>query len=431
MSDTPLRASLRWRIVVIGLLVTVETAYFGSQCAAAFARLFGKQAYFSGDSVRAWSLLDRAESLGADRLDVLTDRAEVLLFGLDQQGLGAKPDLPYPAERIPDVARGIVSSMLASAPHRGYFWSLATDVFTDEALALRRTTPLDLSTLSDDPLGNLLPQEWLAVASLQEASRREPRNYLYEDLLSEQYAQWGLIAQAAPHVRRAVALYPVLEGHVYLSRPKLEAEIVDAAVLGFDDALRSGSMVADEAIEVDVGRFLVGQGRARDAIPHFLHALAIQPDSHDAQYWYGVTAYLLEDYAVAADYLSRASLVLKDAPYLWFELGQARLKVGQHDEALAALRLARELDPHQVPYYHQLAEVFEKDGLLKEAERQYQAAANTNARDASAWAALLSFYDRHRELADARRRVCNRLRRSQVPEEIYKDRCGAHIGGGG
>jgi tetratricopeptide (TPR) repeat protein len=423
--------SVRLRVLVVGLLIAVETAYFGTQCAAAFARLMGKRAYFSGDSVRAWSLLDRADSLGADRLDVLTDRAEVLLFGLDQQGLGAKPDLPFPAEKIPDVARGIVSTMLATAPYRGYFWSLATDVFTDEALALRRSTPLDLSTLSDDPLGNLLPQEWLAVAALQEAARREPRNYLYDDLLSEQFAQWGLIAQAAPFVRRAVALYPVLEGHVYLARPHLEPEIVDAAVAGFDDAVRIGSMVPDEAIEVGVGRFLLAQARASEGVPHFLKALAINPGSHEAEYWYGVTSYLLEDYEIAAEYLSRATVAMPDEPYLWFRLGQARLKLGRHDEALEALRRARELDAHQVPYFHALAEVLEKDGSLKDAERQYQAAANLNAQEGSAWAALLGFYERHPELSDASRQVCSRLRRSQVPEAIYRDRCGARIRSGG
>jgi Tfp pilus assembly protein PilF len=421
---------VRLRVLLVGLLLAVETAYFGTECVAAFARLLGKRAYFSGDCVRAWSLLERADRLGADGLDVLTDRAEVLLSGLDQRGLGAKPDLPFPAEEIPGVARGVVSSLLVRAPYRGYFWSLANDVFTEEALALRRTTPLDLSTLSDDPLGNLLPQERMAVAALREAARREPRNYLYDDLLSEQFAQWGLIAEAAPHVRRAVSLYPVLTGHIYLSRPNIEPEIVDAAVAGFDDAMRLDSMVPDDAIEVDVGRFLLSQARAREAIPHFQRALEINPGSHEAEFWYGSTSYALEEYEIAADYLSRATVAIADDPYLWFQLGQARLKLGRHDEGLEALRLARELDGRHVTYFHALAEVLEKDGAIKDAERQYQAAANLNVLDTSAWSALLGFYDRHPQFSDAERQVCSRLRRSRVPEAIYRERCGSRIRGG-
>jgi tetratricopeptide (TPR) repeat protein len=427
MSTAPHSGSLRLRILLVGLLVAVETAYFGSQCVGALARLNGKRAYFDGDSVRAWSLLDRATTLGADRIEVLTDRAEVLLFGLDQQGLGAKPDLPLPAEQIPSVARGIVSSILSATPYRAYAWSLAADVFTDEALALRRSTPLDLSTLSDNPIANLLPQEWMLIAALQEAARRDPRNYLYDDLLSEQFGQWGLADQAAPHVRRSVSLYPVLEGHVYLSRPRLEEAIIEAAVAGFDDALRGESMVPADAIQCDAGRFLVMQGRNTEAMTRFRAALGLNPDNPDAVYWYGYTSYLLEDYPTAAEYLARASLVMPDEAYHWFQLGQTYLKLGRRAEATEALRKARELDGHSVSYFHALASVLEEDGSTKEAERQYQAAASLNPRDNSAWRALLGFYQRHPERDEAARQVCTRLRRSRIPEEIYKDACGAAV----
>jgi len=417
------RGSPRVRAIVIALLIAIETVYFGSRCAAGFARLIGERAYFTGNSVKAWSLYNRAAALGSDPVQIMTDKAEVLLFGLDQQNVGAKIELPIEADEIRGVARGIVSSLLASAPYRAYFWSLATDVHTHEALSLRRATPLDLSTLSDDPLENLLPQEGMAVAALREAARREPRNYIYDDLLAEQFSQWGLAELAVPHVRRAVALYPLLEGHIYLSRPRLEPEIVDAAVAGFGDALRINSMISDDAIECDAGRFLAGQGRHEEALVHLRRALEMNPSNPGALYRHGISSHSLGDYASAMDYLSRAAEALPESASLWYYLGQARLKAGRNEDAIKALRRARELDPRQVRFFNALAEALEGDGAIKEAERQFQAAASLNPGDASAWLALLRFYERHPDLGSAARQACARLRRSRVPEDVYKTLC--------
>lgn len=425
MSAAAGSSPIRMRAVLIALLLAGETVYFGSRCAAGFARLLGERAYFSGDSLRAWWMYDRAAGLGSDRVQILTDRAEVLLYGLDQQNLGMKVDLPFERDGVPAVARTIVGTLLASAPYRSYFWSLAADVYTAEALASRRSVPLDLSTLSDDPLVNLLPEEGLAVAALREAARREPHNYLYDDLMAEHLVQWGLVDLALPHVRRALALYPVLDGHIYLSRPRLEPEIVDAAVAGLGEARSLGSMVPDDSIECDAGRLLVSQGRHQEALGHLKAALDIAPGNSDAVYWYGLASFLLGDDATAVDYLSRAGEALPDSPWLWYQLGQALMRLGRRDEGIAALRRAREQDPKEVQFRHTLGGALEDAGSLKDAERQFQAAANFNPGNTTAWSALVGFYERHPEFGDAARQVCSRLRRSRLAQETYKERCEA------
>ena len=61
--------------------------------------------------------------------------------------------------------------------------------------------------------------------------------------------------------------------------------------------------------------------------------------------------------------------------------------------------------------------------MFKDAERQFQAAANLNPGNAPAWLALLRFYERHPELGSAARRVCARLGRSRLPEDTYTEMC--------
>jgi len=411
------------RLLVVGLLMAGVSMFFGGRVMAGLARLAGERAYLASDFVEAWALYDRAALFGADRVQIETDKAELLLFGLDQKNIGVKIDLPLDEGQILGVARTLVASLLSAAPHRAYFWSLASDLLLDEALQHRSTTPIDLSALSDDPRENLLPEELLAAAAMAEAARREPRNYFYEDLLAEQLFQWGLLDAAIPRVRRSVALYPVLDGHIYLSRPRLESEIVDAAVAGFGDSLQMGSMISADGAELDLGRFLASQGRHEEAIVHLRRAMALNPGNPDPPYQLGVSSYYLGDYTSTVEQLALATKILPNLPFGWYYLGLAQTKLGHKEEAMAAFRRAREEKPKEVRFSHALGDLLESEGQFKDAERQFQAAANHNLDSIPAWLDLLGFYERHLELRSEARRVCGRLAGSQMPETLYKDRC--------
>jgi len=413
------------RLLVVGLLMAGVTVFFGGRFGAGLARMAGERAYLSGDFVKAWALYGRAASFGSDRVQIETDKAELLLFGLDQQNIGVKLDLPLDEDEVLDSARILVSSLLTAAPHRAYFWSLASDLYLHEALEHRRSTPIDLSALSDDPRENLLPEEILAAAAMAEAARREPRNYFYDDLLAEQYFQWGLTEMAMPVVRRSVALYPVLDGHIYLTRPRLEDEIVEATVAGLDDALQMRSMISTDGIELAIGRFLARQGRHEQAIAHLRRAMDLNPGALDPPYQLGISSYYIGDFASTVTYLTLATKMLPELADGWYYLGLAESKLGEKRKAIEAFRRAREEDPDRVKFFHALADHLEADGETKESERQFQAAANLNKDSVPAWLALLGFYERHPDLAAEGRRLCSRLVSTQVPQTLYEERCAA------
>jgi tetratricopeptide (TPR) repeat protein len=412
-----------WLAIAGGLSLALVTAYFGMQCIAGYCRLDGQQAYYSGEFTRAWRLYGEALRLGGDRETVEIDLVETLLFALDQQALGVKVTLPIPTDAGVSLARTILARRLSAAPYKAYYWSLASDLNLFEARQERRETPLDLSSLSENPVENLMPREGIAVAALEEAARREPGNYVYHDLLAEQYLEWGVADRALGHVRKSVALYPMLAGHTYLSRAPLEANVLDAAVAGFDDALASESMIPKELIECDAGSMLLAQGRYDDAVTRYKRALERTPGLPEALYRYGQASYLIGHYREADEMLTRAAPQFPDTASLHYYLGLTRLKEGKRIEAIEALRTAREIDPHNIELFHALAGALESGGMLKEAERQFMAAAHLNPIRSEAWSALLDFYARHTELVSDARRACTHLQGLKINPLVYKSKC--------
>ena len=422
-SPMPNSPPQRLRVAFLGLLLLLQSVYFGARTLAALARMDGERAYFSGDHEVAWQGYARASRYGGSPEALTLDRAELLLNGLDMQNLGVKVSLPMPPADALEASRAFIGRLVTASPFRAYYWSLAADLYLNQAQAGRRGTPLDLSALSEDPRENLRPEEVMAVAALEEAVRREPRNYVYEDILAEQLLQWNLPELAIPHVRRGVALYPVLNSHIHLSRPRLDPAIVDAAVQGFEEARAAASMIPADAIECDAGKFLLGQGKHQEALAYLERALAINPTMADALGQIGIAEYLNGDYPPAIGHLERATAVLPDAPYLWFYLGQSRIKAGDRAGARDDLRRARENDPRNVQLYHAYAEYLETEGALKDAERQFQAAANTNPTQNMAWRALLAFYGRHPERRGAVRQVCTRLGSLKSARDVFEESC--------
>lgn len=424
MSSTlPTTPPQRLRATFLGFLLLVVSVWFGARTLAALGRLDGERAYFSGEHEAAWEGYERASRYGGSPEALALDRAELLLNGLDMQNLGVRVTLPVTSAAALALSRDLIGRLLVASPFRAYYWSLAADLYLNQAQAARRGTPLDLSALSEDPRENLRPEEVMAVAALEEAVRREPQNYVYEDILAEQLLQWNLPELAIPHVRRGVALYPVLNSHIHLSRPRLDPAIVEAAVQGFEDARAAASMVSADSIECDAGKFLLGQGRQAQALQYLERALAINPTMADALGQIGIAEYLNGDYALAIGHLERATVVLPESPYLWFYLGQSRIKAGDRAGAREDLRRAREGDSQNVQLFHAYAEYLEAEGALKDAERQYQAAANTNPTQNTAWRALLAFYGRHPDRRGAVRQVCTRLGSLRTARDVFEEAC--------
>lgn len=411
-------------LACFAVLAAAETGYFARQAAASLMRIKGERAFFRNDHQEAWRSYRKALRLGGDRDLVETDIVELLLFGLDQSDAGIKIDLPLPPERAAREALILIAGRLREMPRRAYRWSLASDVYARMAILERRRLTIDLAQLSEEPLENLLPEQWLSLDALKTASSLEPNNYIYPDLLAELFMEFGSAELAAPFCRDAVAAYPVLEGHKYLARSDIPAVIVTAALAGFDRAAAGESMIPRAAILCDAGRLLASHGDDGRALDYWQTVITLAPDLYDAHAQIGYARYRLKDYKGALESLRRATSLDPTQSWPFYSMGMAHRALGDPDAAVLDFRSARERAPTEVRFFHALGEVLEETGRIKEAGRQYLAAANLNSKDESAWSTLLAFSVRHDDARSASE-ACSRLIALNPGEGVYRDTCAA------
>ncbi|MFQ5877227.1 MAG: tetratricopeptide repeat protein [Acidobacteriota bacterium] len=409
-------------LVLFCVLAGLETAYFARQCAASLLRLRGERAFFANDHLRAWEAYGDALSLGARRDLVEIDQVELLLFGLDQVEAGIEIELPMQPSESLAVARRIIERRLRRSPSSAYYWSLASDIYRHAAERRRRTQSVDLAALSEDPLENLLREDWKSLAVMEAGAGLEPNNYIYYDSLVESYLDLGSPQRAVRFCERAVAAYPVLNEHRYLLRPDLDPALLDAAVRGFETALERPSMIRGAAIRVDLGRLLARHGEHERALRHLEGALEEAPDLYEAHVQLGYSTFRLGRYEEALAHLGNASRLKPDEPWPRYYMGLSYLELGNREGALEQLRKAREKGRREIRFIHKLAETLERSGNLAEARRQMVAAANINPDDVGEWLALLAFHVRHRQF-DAAAEVCARLSALHPGDPAYGPQC--------
>ena len=403
-------------------LFAVESAYFTRQCAAGILRIRGERAFFRNDHAAAWSFYRRALSLGGDRETLEADQAELLLFGLDQEWAGVRIRTALPSEEAVRTALELAARRIRETPHKAYDWSLASDVYFHEARLRRQRLPLDLSMLTEDPLDILLPEDRLGLAALETAARLEPNNYIYLDLLTEKFLELGSVSRAAVFCRRSVAACPALSEHRYLDRDDLDPELLEAAIRGAEDSRRQESMVPRGRAESDAGELLRRNGQTRRSIDFLRRAVSLAPDLFEAQYFLGIACYTLGDYDEALRHLKEASRCQPDNPTPDVHMGFSYMALGNLPAAIDQFRSARAKDARVLKYFLLLGEALEKAGQIQEAERQFVAAANVNPEITEAWAALLAFYTRHRDLRPSAE-ACARFHALSAAETLYGEQC--------
>lgn len=404
------------------LLLGGETVHFAREFGAAVLRQRGERAFYRNDHRVSWSYYQSALAWGGDPERLHTDLVELLLFGLDQSEAGVRIDLPVAPERAVGEARDLITPCLIAAPYKAYYWSLTSDIYLHEAERLRRGRALDLQELSEDPLENLTPPQWLAVAALETAARLEPNYYVHNDMLTEMFLDVGSPEMASRYCRRAVASYPSLDNHSYLSRPNLPPEVLEAAVHGFEDALSQEPTTPAALIENDAARLLIMHGQGDRAAVFLRKALEIDPGLYDARFRLGLLAIAEHDYQGALRHFRAAEELEPDSAWPHYEIGVSHAALGDLEAAIREFRVAREKDPQFLGFFHALGESLEKAGLLKEAERQFRAAANRNPQEAGAWSTLLAFYLRHDDLRSAAD-VCAKLLRLVPDGGPYREQC--------
>jgi tetratricopeptide (TPR) repeat protein len=410
------------------VLLSGETLYFSRKCLAGFERLLGERAFYRNDLEVAWRCYEAALRLGGPRGLLENDLMEVLMFGLDQREVGVKTDMIFDDAEAISRLRRLSARAIRRAPYRAQYWSVASDIFLRESRQNRRRVPLDLSAISEDPLENLTPEDWLGIAGLERAASLEPRNYLYHDLMAEQFLIFGAVEQAAAATRRAILGYPRLEGHAYLNRMDLPAPVMDAAVLGFEEALSQTGLVARASIQIDAGRLLVRHGEVQRAIAFLEGAASAAPDSYDAQFELALALLRLARSEEAIPHFMRAADRLPEEASTYYYLGQAQLQLAERAAAIESLRMARVLGQGHPKYFHELGSALESEGLMPEAERQFTAAAFRNPNDPYAWSELLAFHLRRGNHAAAAR-DCEKLMALDTADDRLREQC-AFVEGG-
>ncbi|HZM69096.1 MAG TPA: tetratricopeptide repeat protein [Candidatus Cryosericum sp.] len=411
-------------LAALAALVLAESVYFGRACLAGFARLRGERAFYRNDLQASWKAYQTALRLGGPRGVLETDLMEVLLFGLDLREAGVKRDLALDEEASTPELRRLIARAIRRIPYRATYWSMAGDLFLRQARLDRLDTPLDLSAVSEEPLENLAKEDWWGIAALEKAASLEPGNYLYEDLLAEQLLDYGAEEEAARACRRAVTSYPRLDGHTYLTRSNLPPVVVRAAVEGFNEALLGESQVARAAMEMDAGRLLVRHGESALAVPFLERAARASPDLYDARMQLALALSSLGRFREAIPHYLKAAERLPDEAPTYFYLGQAQMQVGEREAGIESFRKARTLGNGAPTYFHALGTALEEDGLLREAERQFTAAAYQNPTDVSAWSALLAFHLRRGD-RNAAVRDCDKLLNLKTADDQAREQCAA------
>jgi len=404
------------------LVLAAETTCFGRQLVAGAFRLHGFHAFLRNDLQGSWRAYERALAWGGDRQRLEVDEIELLLFGLDQLEAGVKTPPPLTPPASTARAFELLHRRLRASPFKAYYWSLAADVYLAEARRLRRATPIDLATLSEDPLENLTSDEWRGIAALDLAGRLEPNNYLYQDLLVELFLGIGSTSRAATHCRRAVAAFSIFGEHKYLARPDLDPALLEAAVEGFEDASRRESMVAPAVVWSDAGYLLAFHGRPERAIPYLERAVRIAPDLYEAQTELGLILLGMGRYQEAIGRMREAGRFHPEAPDPDYQIGRAYLALGDPKSAVDAFRTCRVKDPRDPKYLYSLGEALEKAGQAPEAEREFVAAANLDPDHVYGRTMLLGFYQRRRD-AKGIVRTCAELLALKDHLEVYRERC--------
>ena len=178
-----------------------------------------------------------------------------------------------------------------------------------------------------------------AVASLESAARLAPGSPEVQSLLGRAYLLNHQARPAAAALERAVELGSQdPRTSLYLGSASWELGQLDVAERQFRQALGSGSGAAALIALQQLGRLLLFQGRAADAL----------------------------------DPLRRATVLLPDDVDLQLQLAQALEGAGKPDEALAAWRKAVTMAPELARARYSLAQRLQRSGKRDEAAREMQ-----------------------------------------------------------
>lgn len=111
------------------------------------------------------------------------------------------------------------------------------------------------------------------------------------------------------------------------------------------------------ALHLGYAEFLMAEGRAAEAYPHYETALAVGPATAEAEFAAGVAAGLASRPERAVEHFAGAQALAPGDTKVALYLGQAQMKLGQDDAARATLVRALKLDEDLAIAWGMLAEI--------------------------------------------------------------------------
>jgi tetratricopeptide (TPR) repeat protein len=411
-------------LLILTVLFTAESVYFGRHAVAAFRTLSARRAFNGNEFRSAWERYASALGAAEDRASIEQEMLDLLIFGLVQGEAGIDLGILVTPEGSLSLARDLVARRLRDFPSDARAWSKDAELKFYAARQARRETPIDLSRLSEDPVENLLTDEAAAIASLRTAAALEPNNYFYHDLLVSFFLEIGAPDEAARHARRAIAAYPSLEGHAYLNESGVPAEVLDAAIEGLVDRSETRSLIPRPYRVIDAGYLLLRHGEFERAIVFLQQGVAEAPDLFGGRYRLGQALLRAGDYRSAQEHLLKAVELDPSFGSTYYSLGLAHEALGDLPAAIVALTVARRRQPELLGYRHKLGELLEKAGRFEEAERQFVAAVNLRSDDPVALQALMRFHLRRQDRASALE-ICRRLSALGQKGDVSREQCAA------
>jgi tetratricopeptide (TPR) repeat protein len=217
----------------------------------------------------------------------------------------------------------------------------STDEMGNLGLQVRLLSPLDRVTLqrataAHDARANVAGAEMLV--------RHNPDNAENQTFLGGSYVDVGRVADAMPHLLRAISLdprssnaYNELGGALLAQSRELEA------VKAFERA--AALAPADDRMHFNLASVLMRLGRITDAERAFRRSLALNPESADAHGELGVLLFSTRRVADAIVHLSRAVELDPESARLHSDLGGAMAQAGRWQDALRHTQRALAIDP--------------------------------------------------------------------------------------
>ena len=211
-------------------------------------------------------------------------------------------------------------------------------------------------------------------------------------ILSPSSSVVPLITQTAAEHRMylplaAVVILAVFSVHRTLgNRAGLLLGLLVSAALGTSTIARNRTLQDEMALWTDtiakaptnprahasLGLALSDRGRAREAIPHFLRALELQPTSVATEQNLGNAYFQLRDFTTAAAHFRRAVALDPKFASGYNNLGATLRELGDNDAALRQYQLALSLDPQHAGAHQNAGRLFFALGRFAEAAAHYK-----------------------------------------------------------